>query len=879
MSTVKISQLPLITALNANTANSLFMGVDIPTGVTGKFTAHTLAQGLYSNEVLNVGGNPVLYSNVISQFAGNSEVYLQINLQNLKGNGSSDFVASTSDSDNSTKYIDMGISGNTFSDPATYSAFKAYDGYLYTYGPNATSAQGNLILGTASSNANVVMLVGGLHANNIVGWYTKNGISLNTQSYITFADGTIQYTAAAAVSNAYIQAAFAAANTAAANIAIMQGVNTTQNTNITAVNTYAASAYGAANTNATNITVIQGVDATQNTNITTANNAAWAAYAAANTNATDIAVIQGVNTTQNTNITAVNTYAGSAYAAGNTNATNITAVNTYAGSAYAAANLSLDIDTTQNTNITTANNAAWAAYAAANTNATDITTVNTYAGSAYAAANLALGIDATQNTNITTANNAAWAAYAAGNTNATNITAVNTYAGSAYGAANTNATNITAVNTYAASAYDAANTNATNITVIQGVNSGQNTFTQAAFDKANTSVQNTAVITVNSITLTGNLIANGLGQSASIDNFTSNSATFNQNVTVLGNLTANTLLGNVFFSNVVTDTSQANSILWFPQATSPTQVSGQVWYSSNTISLIQDTDVPGDRPAISKVLFERVYNNTSSAIPNSSWVRLAGGVTSNSIPYVQLADAGSAANSQVEGFVKVGIAAGAYGFVYTRGIVDGMNASTFGQNGQLLFLSTTPGQSTNTAPTGAISVVSVAKILSNESANGKLQIAVQSLQAYGKPNGAILFANNNLIQASNTLFINESLGRLNVSSMIYAANGSINRSNTYTDTQTAITVNMLTETWVRVTVGASLTITPTGFGPGYETEVVVINPNTGGGSARTITHGCSATNSSVGATTFSLGGTTTAFLKYYSFDGDLANTYVSVSYS
>jgi hypothetical protein len=258
---------------------------------------------------------------------------------------------------------------------------------------------------------------------------------------------------------------------------------------------------------------------------------------------------------------------------------------------------------------------------------------------------------------------------------------------------------------------------------------------------------------------------------------------------------------------------------------------------------------------------------------------LAGGVTSNSVPFIQLADATSAANSQVEGFIKVGIAAGAYGFVYTRGIVEGMDASAFGTNGQLLFLSTTPGQASNIAPTEANSVVSVAKILSNGSANGKLQIAVQSLQAYGKPNGAILFSNNNLIQASNTLFINESLGQLNVSSMVYAANGIINRSNTYTGTQTAITVNMTTETWVRATVGASLTITPTGFGPGYETEVVIINPNTGGGAARTITHGCSATNSSVGATTFSLGGTTTAFVKYYSFDGDLANTYAKISYS
>ena len=80
MSTVKISQLPLITSLDANTSNSLFMGVDIPTGTTGKFTAHTLAQGLYSYEVLNVGENPVVLSNTVSQFSGSDATYLQIKI-------------------------------------------------------------------------------------------------------------------------------------------------------------------------------------------------------------------------------------------------------------------------------------------------------------------------------------------------------------------------------------------------------------------------------------------------------------------------------------------------------------------------------------------------------------------------------------------------------------------------------------------------------------------------------------------------------------------------------------------------------------------------------------------------------------------------------
>ena len=61
MSTVKISELSPITAINANTSNTLLMAVDIPSGVTGKFTAHTLAQGLYLNEVLNVGNKAVVF--------------------------------------------------------------------------------------------------------------------------------------------------------------------------------------------------------------------------------------------------------------------------------------------------------------------------------------------------------------------------------------------------------------------------------------------------------------------------------------------------------------------------------------------------------------------------------------------------------------------------------------------------------------------------------------------------------------------------------------------------------------------------------------------------------------------------------------------------
>jgi hypothetical protein len=90
---------------------------------------------------------------------------------------------------------------------------------------------------------------------------------------------------------------------------------------------------------------------------------------------------------------------------------------------------------------------------------------------------------------------------------------------------------------------------------------------------------------------------------------------------------------------------------------------------------------------------------------------------------------------------------------------------------------------------------------------------------------------------------------------------------------------MATDTWVKCNVGASLGITVSNFVPGSEVTVIATNPNTGGGANRTITHGCSGLNSSVGALTFTLGGTTTAFLKYRCLDGDLANTYVQVTYS
>lgn len=244
MSTIKISELSLITQLNANTSNTLFVAVDIPTGITGKFTGHTLAQGLYSNEILNVGGNPVSMYKTIAQFSGSDSSYLQINNQNINGDGSSDYVATANVGHNDHNYIDMGINGSNFSD-SDFSSMSSLDGYLYTHGTTNNSSDGNLVIGTASLGANIVFIAGGTTSSNIVGNINKNSFNFYEDLYLTksvilndsvvFGDSSVQTTAAAP--SGYTQAAFNKANTASGNTVYLAGALNTTNANIVSANT------------------------------------------------------------------------------------------------------------------------------------------------------------------------------------------------------------------------------------------------------------------------------------------------------------------------------------------------------------------------------------------------------------------------------------------------------------------------------------------------------------------------------------------------------------------------------------------------------------------------------------------------------------------
>lgn len=172
MATVKITDLPFITTLQPNTANTVIVGVDIPSDTTGQITLTTLARNLYSNNNLYVGNGDITFANSIGEFVGNSNNYLQVVLQNRTANGSGDFVITADDGTDSTFYLDMGINGSTYSDP-DYSAMEAHDGYLYVQGDGSGA---NLVLGTTHSTSRIKFIVGGTESANIVGYFDANGV-------------------------------------------------------------------------------------------------------------------------------------------------------------------------------------------------------------------------------------------------------------------------------------------------------------------------------------------------------------------------------------------------------------------------------------------------------------------------------------------------------------------------------------------------------------------------------------------------------------------------------------------------------------------------------------------------------------------------------
>lgn len=126
-----------------------------------------------------VGEGGAFFPNVIAQFTGNIDSYLQINMQNLNSgpNASSDLVATADIGTDDQYYVNLGINNSTFADP-DYPAFAPLDSYLVADG-------GNLLLIAEREGKTITFMQGGYHTANIVGQWNDTVLSVNTDLSVT----------------------------------------------------------------------------------------------------------------------------------------------------------------------------------------------------------------------------------------------------------------------------------------------------------------------------------------------------------------------------------------------------------------------------------------------------------------------------------------------------------------------------------------------------------------------------------------------------------------------------------------------------------------------------------------------------------------------
>lgn len=102
-------------------------------------------------------------------FTGDANDFVQFALrnENAGSSASTDFIAYASDGDNNSGWIDMGVTSETYSDPA-FTVTGPGTGYVFFSAPSSTSGTGDLLLGTdhTGSQNDITFFTNGFTAGN-----------------------------------------------------------------------------------------------------------------------------------------------------------------------------------------------------------------------------------------------------------------------------------------------------------------------------------------------------------------------------------------------------------------------------------------------------------------------------------------------------------------------------------------------------------------------------------------------------------------------------------------------------------------------------------------------------------------------------------------
>lgn len=111
---------------------------------------------------------------VIAQFTSNSESYVQVNQQNIDGNGSADFVVTADVGTDTDFFIDFGFNNSTF-DNTDYPIMEPLSGYVITQGSTIGQEGGNMFMGTTTPGTHIKVIAGGYYTDNVVATITNDG--------------------------------------------------------------------------------------------------------------------------------------------------------------------------------------------------------------------------------------------------------------------------------------------------------------------------------------------------------------------------------------------------------------------------------------------------------------------------------------------------------------------------------------------------------------------------------------------------------------------------------------------------------------------------------------------------------------------------------
>ena len=173
-----------------------------------------------------------------------------------------------------------------------------------------------------------------------------------------------------------------------------------------------------------------------------------------------------------------------------------------------------------------------------------------------------------------------------------------------------------------------------------------------------------------------------------------------------------------------------------PTAT-PTGISTMYWDSAyRTVSLIDgDGDTTLQIGQEERIL---VHNNTGSTLTDGQVVYVTG--STGNLPSVALASAATESTSAATiGMITETILNGADGFITVSGIVNGLNTLAFNE-GDLLWLSDTPGGFTTTKPISPSHLVLIGYVIKRAGGNGSILVKIQNTQELSESSDVLISA-------------------------------------------------------------------------------------------------------------------------------------------